>query len=313
MLSAIARSEFKLWFLAIRPLTLPLSASPVLVGAALALMSKETLNWMLLLATMIAAIAIQAGTNLLNDAEDFERGNDTLERRGPPRVTAKGWASAGEVRSAATLSFMISGLCGLYLISHGGWPIFWVGLLSILAGIAYSAGPRPISHTPFGELFVFVFFGIVAVAGTSYLQTGELTSTALLLGAIMGSYASAVLHTNNTRDIVEDTKAGRRTLAIVLTEFGHRQYERPSRALTTFVYALFVLTPYLTLALLVLLAGSFATHNMIWLVLVGLPGTLMAIHRFYEAQTGSQSNRLLVMTIGLQLMFATLFSFGLLV
>lgn len=313
MLTAIVRSDLKLWFLAIRPLTLPLSATPVLVGAVLALMEIETLNWLLLIATLMAAIAIQAATNLLNDAEDFERGNDTVERRGPPRVTAKGWASPGDVKSAATISFLVAGLCGLYLVSHGGWPIFGVGVVSMIAGTAYSAGPRPISHTPFGEFFVFVFFGLFAVAGTAFLQTGELSLTALLSGMAMGSFAAAVLHTNNTRDIVEDKKAGRRTLAIVIHELGGQRNGRMHRRGLSLVYALFILAPYAFMALQLQFLDSFSTHNMVWLVLFGLPGSLIAIRRFYEAQTGSQSNRLLVLTIGLQLMFATLFSFGLLI
>jgi 1,4-dihydroxy-2-naphthoate octaprenyltransferase len=313
VLTAIARSDIKLWFLAIRPLTLPLSATPVLVGAVLALMEKETLNWLLLVATLLAAIAIQVATNLLNDAEDFERGNDTVERRGPPRVTAKGWASAGEVKTAATFSFMVAGLCGLYLVSQGGWPIFWIGVVSILAGIAYSAGPMPISHTPMGELFVFVFFGLFAVVGTFFLQTGGVSPEVLLSGAAMGSYAAAVLHTNNTRDILEDKKAGRRTLAIVICELGRNSDDCDNRRALSFVYALLLLSPYGFLGLQILLLDAFANHVIVWLALISLPGSLMAIRWFFEAQTGSQSNRLLVMTIGLQLMFATLFSFGLLV
>lgn len=313
MLTALARSDLKLWFLAIRPLTLPLSATPVLVGAVLASFQQGGLDWPLLLATLIAAIAIQAGTNLLNDAEDFERGNDTTERRGPPRVTARGWATVPEVKTAASLSFLLAALCGLYLVGAGGWPIFWIGLSSILAGIAYSAGPMPISHTPLGELFVFLFFGIVPVTGTVFLQTGEWPFGAFLSGAAMGAYAAAVLHTNNTRDIVEDAKAGRHTLAIFIARFGGNGLDHENRLGLSSAYGLFVLIPYLFLAAQFTASGLLSPPDKVWLVLLGLPGAVLAIRSFFEAQTASQSNRLLVMTIGLQLLFATLFSLGLLI
>ncbi len=312
MTAAIARTELKLWFLAVRPLTLPLSVSPVLVGAVLSLHRTGGLDWLLLAVTLLAAIAIQAGTNLLNDVEDCERGNDTAARRGPPRITARGWALAAEVRNAAVLVFLFAGLCGLYLAARGGWPIMAIGLVSIIAGIAYSAGPRPISHSPFGELFVFVFFGIIAVGGTFFLQTGGVSLVALLSGAIMGSFAAAVLHVNNTRDISEDEAAGRQTLAIVLCgnkESGKCRKQRRHAVL----YALFLLVPYVLSGLQIWWLEAFAASRMIWPALVCIPWTVLVVFRFFEAETGDQYNRILVMTIALQLMFATLFSLGLLI
>ncbi|MCP4935161.1 MAG: 1,4-dihydroxy-2-naphthoate octaprenyltransferase [bacterium] len=325
----LLRTDLKLWFMAIRPLTLPLSATPVLVGTTLAIAVSEVLNWFVLLASLVAAISIQVGTNLLNDAEDYERGNDTPERRGPPRVTAKGWASSEEVHEAATIAFFIAAIAGLYLISIGGWPIFWLGLLSIMAGISYSSGPVPISHTPLGEIFVFFFFGIVAVAGTFYLQTGFVSSEALFSGMAMGSFAAAVLYTNNARDLKEDRVAGRRTLAMFSNDyfFGKRGEVKANRRnlVSTAIYTLFLLAPFGFLGRQVqLLETNIKTFQEVsglqptspsafWLSLFCLPGALYAIYAFFNAETGGQYNRLLVMTIGLQLLFATLTCIGILI
>ncbi len=304
--------RMKLWLLAIRPLTLPLSFSPVLVGASLASAAQGRLDWSLLAMTLLAASAIQAGTNLLNDAKDFERGNDTPKRKGPPRVTAQGQATAQEVTMAALTVFLFAALGGLYLVSAGGWPIFWIGLCSLLAAVAYSAGPLPLSHTPLGELFVFAFFGLVPVAGTFYLQTGSWSPVAVWSGALMGAFAAAVLHVNNSRDREEDEKAGRTTLAVVLSR--HKGEEGAHQRLTL-TYGLLVLVPYLLLVFMALLSSfpfPFFGGPVIW-ALFSLPGALMLVRLFSEARSAAESNRLLVLTIGLQLAFATLFCLGLLV
>ena len=289
MLTAIVRSQPFLWFLAIRPITLCMSLVPVFVGSALVVANGQPLDLLILLMTLLAAGAIQAGTNLLNDAEDFERGNDTSDRRGPPRVTASGWARADTVRNAATISFIIAGIAGLFLIKFGGWPIFWVGIVSVIAGIAYSAGPMPISYTPFGELFVFLFFGILAVVGTYYLQAGFVSLQAIISGMAMGTIAAAVLHINNVRDLIEDRSAGRRTLAIFIDDVIIKQSlgEDKCRLVNTTLYALFLTAPFALLSGQYYLAEpgiSSAAHTLPFLA---LPSVIIVHSSFCQRKIGS--------------------------
>ena len=184
-------TALQIWLLAIRPRTLSISLVPVMVGSALAWAETQLFAWLTLLATLVGALLIQIGTNLHNDAADFERGADTTQRLGPRRVSAEGWLQPGHVRRAAHLSFSGAFLAGLYLVWLGGWPIVLLGLLSLTAAYAYTGGPRPVAYTPLGELFVFVFFGLVAVSGSFYLQTHQWSWNALLLGAAVGLPAAA--------------------------------------------------------------------------------------------------------------------------
>ncbi len=161
------------WFLACRPKTLSVSLSPVLVGTAVAWHDSGTLLWLPLLAAAFGAAFIQIGTNLFNDVGDFLRGTDTPDRLGPKRATAEGWLTPDKVKAGAWLSFALAFLCGIYLVAHGGWPIVAIGLASLAAGWAYTGGPKPIAYGPLGEVFVFIFFGLVAVGGSYYLQTLE--------------------------------------------------------------------------------------------------------------------------------------------
>ncbi|HQG27888.1 MAG TPA: 1,4-dihydroxy-2-naphthoate octaprenyltransferase [Candidatus Ozemobacteraceae bacterium] len=222
---AAGPSRLAIWSMAARPKTLLLSLSPVLMGGFLAFRDSGTLDVAVFLMALVGAIAIQIGTNLWNDALDGARGHDRAGRLGPPRVTALGLAPAASVRRAALVSFAIATLAGLGLAIVGGLPIIALGVVSMLCGLAYSAGPRPISYTPFGELFVIAFFGVAAVAGTYYLQTGAVSGDALAGGIVMGFPAAAVLLVNNHRDRASDARAGRRTLAILVGERGaHRIY-----------------------------------------------------------------------------------------
>ncbi|MEZ5840936.1 MAG: 1,4-dihydroxy-2-naphthoate octaprenyltransferase [Hyphomicrobiales bacterium] len=213
-----AKSGYSVWSMAARPKTLLLSISPVAMGGFLAFRDAGGLDVPVFAMALVGAIAIQIGTNLWNDALDGARGHDGADRLGPPRVTALGLLPAATVRAAALSSFFIAALCGLGLAAVGGLPIIAVGVLSILCGLAYSSGPRPISHTPFGELFVIAFFGVAAVGGTYFLQTGNLSGDVLAAGVAMGFPAAAVLLVNNHRDRVSDRRAGRRTLAILIGE-----------------------------------------------------------------------------------------------
>ena len=279
------------WFLACRPKTLSVSLSPVLVGTAIAWHDSGTLLWLPLLTAALGAAFIQIGTNLFNDVGDFLRGTDTPARLGPKRATAEGWLTPGKVKAGAWLSFALAFLCGIYLVWHGGWPIVAIGLASLAAGWAYTGGPKPIAYGPLGEVFVFIFFGLVAVGGSYYLQTLTLTPIALVAGTLVGIHAAAVITVNNYRDLDGDAKSGKNTLAV---HFGRPAMRR--------LYTLQMLTPY---ALLPLLAGL-GWHAL--LPLLSLPLALKLIQRFHHETPGPVFNSILAASAGLQLLFAILLS-----
>lgn len=285
------------WWTAIRPRTLPLAASPVLVGLALAWAEGAHPRWAVALATLAAALLIQIGTNLHNDAADFARGNDGADRLGPLRVTAAGWLAAAAVRRAAHFAFGAAFALGIYLAVVGGWPIVAIGLASLAAGLAYSGGPRPLSHTPWGEAYVWLFFGVLAVIGSHLLQTGQLSPAALLAGAALGLPAAAVLLVNNLRDVAADTRAGRRTLAAVLGDAVSRR-----------LHALLLFTPFFALPVLALLLPG--KHGL-WLALLALPAALSVTRRMREAR-GVELNAVLAATARAQFVFASLLAIGLL-
>lgn len=277
------------WFLACRPKTLSVSLSPVLVGSAIAWHDSGALLWLPLLAAALGAAFIQIGTNLFNDVGDFLRGTDTPDRLGPKRATAEGWLTPGKVKAGAWLSFALAFVCGIYLVWHGGWAIVAIGLASLAAGWAYTGGPKPIAYGPLGEVFVFIFFGLVAVGGSYYLQTFSLTATALAAAALVGIHAAAVITVNNYRDLDGDARSGKNTLAV-----------RLGRPATRRIYAAEMLAPYVLLPLLAGLGWPGA------LPLLSLPLAFRLIHRFHHEAPGPAFNDILAATAGLQLVFALL-------
>ncbi|MBK6355530.1 MAG: 1,4-dihydroxy-2-naphthoate polyprenyltransferase [Betaproteobacteria bacterium] len=277
------------WFLACRPKTLSVSLSPVLVGSAIAWHDSGALLWLPLLAAALGAAFIQIGTNLFNDVGDFLRGTDTPDRLGPKRATAEGWLTPGKVKAGAWLSFALAFVCGIVLVWHGGWPIVAIGLASLAAGWAYTGGPKPIAYGPLGEVFVFIFFGLVAVGGSYYLQTFSLTATALAAAALVGIHAAAVITVNNYRDLDGDARNGKNTLAV-----------RLGRPATRRIYAAEMLAPYVLLPLLAGLGWPGA------LPLLSLPLAFRLIHRFHHEAPGPAFNDILAATAGLQLVFALL-------
>lgn len=205
-----------LWVIAARLKTVSLSLAPVLAGSWLAARAGLWRPEVTLVAALSAA-AIQIGTNLWNDAADAARGVDKPDRLGPPRLTALGLLDGARVRQGAALAFAVAVLGGLYLSALGGWPIVAIGLVSLALGYLYSMGPWPLSGLPFGEALVVAFFGVVAVSGTAWLQgVAPMAPETLRLGLIIGLPAAAVLMLNNHRDRVQDARAGRRTLAILI-------------------------------------------------------------------------------------------------
>ncbi len=286
-------SGWRLWWLAARPRTLTLSVAPVLAGAALAVGLGAAFRPAPMVAALAGAVLIQVGTNLHNDVADALKGGDLPSRTGPPRVTALGWASAAQVRTAALLCFALAALVGGFLVLVGGWPIAALGAASLLAGWAYSAGPWPISYGPLGEAFVVAFFGVGAVAGTAWLQTPVPSAAAAVLGVVVGLPAAAVLMANNYRDAEPDRAAGRRTLAILL-----------GPAASRVVYAALMLLPFPLLASLP--PGA-------WAGLLALPLAVACIRDFARQPPGPAFNRILAATARCQLVLAAACGIGLVV
>lgn len=202
------------WWDAIRPRTLTLAACGPLPGLALAVHTGAGLNAGIAALTLACALLIQIGTNLANDAGDCRRGGDGPGRLGPPRACASGWLSVAAVERAAGLCFAAALVCGGFLAARGGWPIFVLGLAALVAGAAYTHGPRPINASGWGEATVVLFFGIAAACGTFWLQALAWSRDAAFAGIACGMVAAAVLAVNNARDADADLATGRRTLAV---------------------------------------------------------------------------------------------------
>ena len=277
------------WLLGMRPRTLTMAAVPIIVGSALAWAQGAAPDWVTFAVTLLCAVLIQIGTNLFNDANDGERGADGPDRIGPVRITGSGLAKPKQVRRAAIACFVAALAMGVYLVIVGGLPILLIGIASLVAGYAYSAGPRPLSHGPFGEVYVIVFFGLIAVAGSYYLQSKQLPASAVLLtGIAIGCYAAAVLLVNNLRDTEADLRAGRSTLASRLGLQGSRR-----------LYGLLVLAPFPLLAA----ALGVQAIGLVWL---GLPVCLWLALYFTRMPVGPGMNSQLGRTALVQVLVGAL-------
>jgi 1,4-dihydroxy-2-naphthoate polyprenyltransferase len=206
----------KIWLMAARVRTLPAAVAPVLVGTALAQPLADRFRAGAFVAALLGALFIQVGTNLSNDYSDARRGADTEDRLGPVRVTAGGLVPPRQVLLATYVTFGLAVLCGVYLVAVAGWELLILGVLSILAGVLYTGGPRPYGYEGLGEVFVFLFFGIVAVAGSTFAQLERWPWEAFALAVPVGLLASAILVVNNVRDLDTDARVGKRTLAVRL-------------------------------------------------------------------------------------------------
>ncbi len=286
-----------IWLVAARPRTLPAAVAPVLVGTALAIHDAD-LDVAAFLCALLGAVFIQVGTNLSNDYSDARRGADTEDRLGPVRVTAGGLVPPRQVLVATYVSFALAVACGVYLIVVAGPVLLLIGALSILAGILYTGGPRPYGYEGLGEVFVFLFFGLVAVTGSYYVQVLELPWEAFALAVPVGLLAAAILVVNNVRDADTDRRAGKRTLAVRLGR---------ERART--LYAAMVLGAFV-LAQVPWLAGSLSP----WLLLVfALAPLAVALVRTVRTHSdGPTLNGALARTGLLQLGFCLLLGTGIL-
>lgn len=208
-------SSWRIWMSACRPRTLPAAIAPVLTGSALAWHDGH-FDLTAAVACGVFALLIQVGTNFANDYYDFVKGADTAERVGPKRAVAAGWVAPEMMRRAMAGVFVAAFLAGLSLLRFGGWPLLGIGVGSIVCGIAYTGGPYPLGYNGLGDLFVFIFFGLVAVCTTYFVQTGQITIVAIVTASGIGLLATNILVVNNYRDVETDLKAGKRTLVVRL-------------------------------------------------------------------------------------------------
>lgn len=251
----------KAWLVALRPASLPIAVGPVLVGTAAAWQQQGRVPWLLAFCALVAALLMQVITNLQNDVGFTRRGGEAMgQRTGQPRATAQGWLALAAVqRAVLMLSLLALGL-GLVMLALRGWPVLVIGASSLAAALAYMGGPRPIAYTAWGEVTVFVFFGLVAVGGTEWLLAGTVSPVGWLSAAMVGSTAAAALAVNNHRDSDHDQLVGRRTFA---ARFGAQASTRLLALLLALPYAVAVLLAWLSrsawpLTLWVLLPHSWA-------------------------------------------------------
>lgn len=280
--------------MAARPRTLPAAAAPVAVGTAVAVADGAGAT-LPALGAMVGAVLLQIGTNLANDVFDFEKGADTEKRLGPPRAAQLGLLSPRALRSGMLVVFGASVVVGLYLAFVGGWPIMALGLLSIAAGVAYTGGPYPLGYHGWGDLAVFLFFGLAAVCGTYWVQALALPFHVVTAAVPIGALATAILVVNNLRDIATDAAAGKRTLAVRLGRRGVR-----------IEYLLLVFIAYATCPMLWWLEAGSAW---LWLPWASLPLAARLVTRVWQEE-GPSLNQVLTRTVQLELLFASLLAVG---
>jgi 1,4-dihydroxy-2-naphthoate octaprenyltransferase len=283
------------WWLAIRPATLTASAAPVLVGAGAA-WADGVFAAGPAIAALVGASLLQVGANFANDVFDFERGADNHDRLGPQRATQQGWISAAQMKRAMWLAFAGAAVVGLYLTAVAGWPVLALGLLSIAAAYLYTGGPKPYGYLGLGDLSVFLFFGLGAVAGTYFVQAQHVSPLVILASVPIGALATAILVVNNLRDIETDARAGKLTLAVRLGDRATRGY-----------YLALLAAAYVVPPVLLWRGLADAWVLLPWLSLplaAGLAGRM-------RHERGLALNGCLVQTARLEVVFGVLFALGL--
>ncbi len=284
--------------MAARPKTLPAAVAPVVVGCAMAYAHRFFALWPAL-ACLVVSLLLQIAVNLANDYFDYTRGIDTEDRVGPMRVTQSGLISPGRVRAAIIIVLFAALLPGVYLMMIGGWPAVIIGAVSIISALAYSGGPLPLASHGLGDLFVFIFFGLVAVCGTYYVQALGIAPMVFLMGTIVGLLITAIIVVNNLRDIETDRKSGKRTLAVMI-----------GKENTRWEYALLLAVAYAVLSIF-WTAGFLSA----WLLLplTTLPLALKQIRLLWKATDGATLNNLLAGTARLAFIFSALLAAGIVI
>ena len=287
-------SKINSWILASRPKTLLAAVVPVMVGSALAI-SQGKFFLLYSLIALVCSTLIQVGTNFTND---FLKGSDTVKRKGPRRVLASRLISVKEMRLAIIIVFGLTFLLGLYLVYSVGILILWVGIFSIFAGIIYTAGPYPLAYNGLGDLFVFIFFGIVGTMGTYYLHTQEISSLAFIVSLPVGSLITNILIVNNFRDVEEDRNSNKKTLAVIL-----------GKEFTRWQYILLIIISYLTSF------GLFFNFNFslwIFLPVTTIPISVVLIKMLFTLK-GEELNKTLELSAKFAGLFGLLLSVGLII
>lgn len=288
-------SKFQAWILGSRPKTLPAAAAPVIVGSAVAFAEHGFRFWPAL-AALIGSLMLQIGANLANDVFDFEKGADQHGRLGPLRVTQARLLSPREVKTGMWITFAIAAICGIYMAVVSSWVILLIGVLAVIAAIAYTGGPFPYGYRGLGELFVFIFFGVAAVCGTYYAQTKTVSQLAWLASLPVGLLIVAILVVNNVRDYESDKAANKRTLAV---KFGLEWAQKEFIVVTT-------------LAFIVITLMSFSKIASPWVLLTWLSVPLVfSISNSVLKERGKILNKTLAETGRLTLLFSLLFAIGL--
>ena len=287
--------SLRTWLLAARPRTLPAAAAPVLVGTAVAVDVSDVFHFLRFFCALMGALFIQIGTNLANDYSDARRGADTEDRLGPVRVTAGGLVPPRHVLAGVYVSFGIACAFGAYLIAVAGWQLLVIGVLSIIAGVLYTGGPRPYGYAGLGELFVFLFFGLVAVTGSTFVQIEHWPAAAIVAAVPVGLLAAAILVVNNVRDRETDARVGKKTLAVRLGA------ERGRTLYAVMVFGAFVM----------LIPVALVSHNAFTLLAVlSLPIGLRQVAVVRRHHDGPTLNGALAGTAQMQLVFCLLLSAG---
>jgi 1,4-dihydroxy-2-naphthoate polyprenyltransferase len=287
-----ASSLWKAWLLAARPRTLAASILPVLVGSALAF-SRGRFDWRLCAATFAVSLLLQAGSNFANDVFDFLKGAD-VARRGPARVTQSGLLSTRQMLFGTGAIFALAAVLGLYLALSAGWPLVIVGGLAILSALGYTGGPWPLGYHGLGDLFVFIFFGLVGVAGSYYVQTHELTPQVLAAAIPIGLLITNILVVNNLRDLESDRAVHKRTLAVRIGAGATRS------EFTLFIYLAYSVPPLMAIAGL---AGDW-----FWLPWLSVLLALRLVRDVRAARDGPAYQSLLTHTVLLNLAYGILFA-----
>lgn len=287
-------SVIKSWVLASRPKTLFAAISPVLTGSALAF-ADEVFSFIPALVALICSILIQVATNFVNDLYDFLKGTDNEKRVGPERALASGLISPDKMKKAIIFTFGLAFILGLFLVYKAGWPILIVGIISIISGYAYTAGPLPLAYNGLGDIFVFVFFGIVATVGTYFVQAVELTNTAFMVAIPSGALITNILVVNNYRDAETDKLSNKKTLAVI---FG--------KAFTRIQYVVLILISYF-IPFLLYMEHDF--NMSILLPFATFPMAIKLVKMIYFLQ-GSSLNKTLELSAKFSFIFSVLFSIG---
>jgi 1,4-dihydroxy-2-naphthoate octaprenyltransferase len=284
------------WLAAVRPNSLLVAVSPVIVGAALGWQRAGTLDATVALIILAAAVLVQSISNLQNDVGYTVRGGESSGTRiGLPRATALGWLPVRAVQLAIVTAAVVATLLGLWLVALRGWPVLAIGGASLLAALAYMGGPKPIAYTPFGEFTVFVFFGLVAVMGTDWVLTGDIGAATAVASVAIGLLSAAALAVNNQRDIAHDALVGRRTFPVT---FGAAAAQR--------LYFALLFVPYALTLPMAWLAGAPALA----LPLLLLPATWTLWRDFKRCPPGLAFNQVLFRTFRMELVFAVLLACG---